>query len=379
MSYDIQIWSVRRVDIEAVLGDLTSWKADGDLWVFDRRGWQITVGTPDEVLAEDIPEDVSATLPGIRYLTELHLSPITASTSARKMLESVAKSIAKISHGVYHDCQTDELVTPKGVKRFIPVARNERFSLLELNWWFLNDDVLSRDGLSGLLDIFESLLPEALPRRYGLYEPPQHQLAALGRDHLLDFLVDNHDDSPVLYPTRPIMGLYVSFTRWHLDSRLGFRANRLSVECESTALDQPGWEEGLRRFWIEVSLYLKPFFSDVRTLNGYLRMGPTYGSDLETEVHPVRSWFWRGIPKELGHAAALGSPYIELWPEAAGFGRRHHELIILDSGSWTDGNKLEIKAPRGISQAWTPGYKNERGGWSVNWVEDYPEIWPFDR
>jgi hypothetical protein len=38
-----------------------------------------------------------------------------------------------------------------------------------------------------LLNLFQRTIPECLPRRYGLHEPPQFTLAKEGIDHLRQF------------------------------------------------------------------------------------------------------------------------------------------------------------------------------------------------
>lgn len=344
-----------------------------------RRNWQIVCGLPDEVEPEDVPEQVATSLPGIRYLTELVLEPLHAPESAKKEILAAARLIAKSSHGVVLDRQTDELTTPKGVKRFVPEVRSERFALLELDWWFQGDRIFTAEAMGRLLNIFATALPEALPKRYGSYEPPQHKLAEMGMDHLSNFLLENLDESLVLYPHRPFMGLTFSCTKEAQHPRLGFRCHRISLECEASAISQPGWQEGLRRLWLQVCRELKPFYSEVRTLNGYERIGATYGSDMKTEVHPIYSWFWRGIPRKLGHAIAVGNPYLNLWPEVVSKGQSHGEFVSLDAGEWTAGKDLTIQAPEGICQKWTPAYEKTKFGWSINWVKEYPETWPFER
>jgi hypothetical protein len=378
MSYHIQIWSIKRPDMKNSLPKSASWKKRGDCWALERRNWQIICGLPDRVLLEDIPQQVSSSMPGIEYFTEFVLEPISAPESAKMELLRVAGGVAKACHGVLFDRQTGELITPRGVKRFVPEARSERFALLELGWWFLNDTIFKPEGVDGFLDICMTLLPEILPRRYGLYEPPQYQLADEGCEHLSAFLLDHLDNSPVLYPNRPILGLSFACSREKQHPRLGFRCNRISVECEASVMEQPGWQEGLRRFWHRMCDHLSPFFSEVRTLNDYVRMGATYGSDMKTEVHPIRSWFWRGIPRELGHAVAIGAPYIDLWPNAQSEGQPRGNLFVMDAGPWVAGNNLTIEVPDGIRQKWTPEYTNVGVGWSINWVTEYPQMWPFE-
>jgi hypothetical protein len=378
VSFDVQVWSVRKPDAESLLAKTAPWTKQGNDWQLQSRQWQIVCTAPDNVLPEDLPDAVSLGLPGISFLTNLSLEPLGSSEAAKKELFRVATALAKASHGLVYDCQTDEISTPAGVKRFVPAARSERFALLELGWWFLGEQIFSGAGLDRLLDLFSKLLPEALPRRYGLYEPPQHQLADEGRAHLSEFLLKHLEDLPVLYASRPVMGLSFSCTKQGAHPRLGFRCNRISIEIEATTVNQPGWQEGLQRFWLAMCRELSPFYAEARTLNGFVRMGATYSSDIQTEIHPIRSWFWRGIPRELGHAIAIGKPYADLWPLAENEAQVVGDLLILDTGKWVAGNNLVLAPPEGIRQLWTPTYENvESGGRSIKWVTDYLSIWPF--
>lgn len=378
MSYDIQIWSVLQPEFLGLPLKSEVWKNHGDAWVLESHSWQIIASKADRVLPEDMPDGILSAIPGIQFCTELRLQPIDAPESAKKKLLQIAGSLAKASRGVFLDCQTDELVTPKGLKRFLPKARTERFASLELGWWFLDDHIFSKDGIDGLLNIVETLIPEALPRRYGLYEPPQFLLKEQDREHLLNFLVENIDESPVLYTTRPILELAFSCTREKHDPRLGFKANYISVACEASVIEKPGWQEGLRRFWLSVSSYLNVFYSEARTLKGYVRMGPTYGVDQKTEKSPIRSWFWRGIPEELGHAIVLGTPYKELWSEVSeDGGQKYENLLVMDCGKWTDENKLMLKIPNDIRQIHSPRHEFNSDALSDKWIDTYPVIWPF--
>ena len=379
MSYDLQVWSTNGPVLEEVLSSDSGWQGHTEIRTLERKTWQIVCDSSSRVLPEDIPAQVADCLPGISFLTDVVLEPINAPVSARKEALRTASRIAKSSHGIVFDKQTDELTTPRGVKRYIAAARPARFGVLKLGWWFLDDVMMSKAGVTGFLDILSTHMPEALPRRYGQYEPPKHLLAEEGREHLAMFLADKIDNSPVLYPHRPFVGLSIACTSERQHPRLGFRCNRLSIECEASVVAQSGWQEGLQRFWLAMCGYLRPFYSEARTLQGFVPMGATYGSDMQTDIHPIRSWFWRGIPRELGHAVAISAPYIELWPQAAAEGRWVGDFMVLDTGRWTDKNNLDVEAPDSIRQAWTPAYTNVRGGRSVNWVTEYPPAWPFER
>lgn len=141
--------------------------------LYSQRSWQISIHPSVRVLPEDIPAEVSPVLPGIGYLTELNLSPINAPESAKKFALRAASAIAKGSHGVVFDPQEDALVLPTGIRRYAKPAPDENASVMRFSWWFV-DGPLTENKFDGLLDALVADLPEAMPRRYGEFEPPQH-------------------------------------------------------------------------------------------------------------------------------------------------------------------------------------------------------------
>lgn len=117
MSIDLEMWSVERPDLMDFSQGKSKWElADG--WaVHAERGWQLVVETPEEVDSDEVPEEVSAESPGVRFLTQLRLEPIGAPDSAYKALQRVAKDLAKRSRGVIYDPQEDSVTLPSGVKK----------------------------------------------------------------------------------------------------------------------------------------------------------------------------------------------------------------------------------------------------------------------
>jgi uncharacterized protein YlzI (FlbEa/FlbD family) len=321
VSYDLNVWCVEApesFESPAIQG----------------RGWLVNA-TTNEVQAEDIPDEVITQLPGIKYVVELTLegaAPKAALTAAKQL----AKTIAKASRGIVEDPQRETFELPSGLKRFTPIKRAARapLSLLELSWWFAHADCREASFFDRLFDVVARVLPEALPRRYGECEPPKHELAKTGRAHLSKFLVEAGDSMTVMYPTRPAVGVSGSFVGAPGVARIGgerhFRCNRFSIEVDHAMLSQPGWELTLERAWRAISTELRPFYGDVRTLHGHVWMGRTYGGDGES--HPVRSWFWRGIPPRLGHAVVIGEPYLARWPQMQQ--RAESGLAFATTPSW---------------------------------------------
>lgn len=332
MSYDVEIWSAKPIPLPEALPEVEKWKPQCGAWVYSSRDWQLVVNPPLSVLPEDVPEDAGKLVPGIGYKTDLSLEPTDAPDRAYRLLSRVSKRLGKTAHGVVIDPQTDTISSPTGVKRYRPQPREEKFSIVELSWWFTKSPLLTSAGLHEFIGLLERMLPEALPKRYGLYEPPQHLYAETGKQHFVDVLQEH--DHVVWYPHRPV--LYVSLScslPWV--ARQGFRAYYVKVYVEAQALAQPGWSTALDTFWRTASHLIQPFYGDVRTLHGFVRMGATYAGDSATQSHPVVGPWWKGIPRSLGHAAVLGEPYLAHWPRFVEAAQAEKGLAFLSTNDWT--------------------------------------------
>jgi hypothetical protein len=349
--------------------------------VREGKTWQVVVWCPDRIEVEDVPPDVAAVLAGAAYFVNLSVEPITAPASARSLAWKTARAIAKATHGVVLDPQGGSVTTPAGVRRFVAQKRPARFSLLEMSWWFTDGPLLSQAGLDAFLDTLAKHLPEALPKRYGLYEPPQHRFAETGLDHFRDFLAQHAADGLVWYPHRPVMSVHVRASpQWGV-GRLGFACGYCSLAVEQTALRQPGWQALLGDLFARLSPAVRPFYGEVRTLAGFVPMGATYGSDMQTAVHPIGGGRWRGVPRDPGHACVCGPDYLSLWPAFRDEARIVDGLGFVGCEDWLQGGSvLDIvgTVPAEIAQRHTPSWrKHHSGGWSVDWNHEYPPRWPF--
>jgi hypothetical protein len=376
MSYDLNIWSVRPFD-PAYLKQRESWKQLSDnFWYWPGKGWQIALEASTRVEPEDVPEEVAGLLPGIGWLTELNLegdAPNAAMALARKS----AKEIAKAAHGVVDDPQEDSIITPAGVKRYVPPKGEKKFSVLSFSWWFMTDVLTKHEGREAFLDLLEKCLPEALPKRYGTFEPPEYKLEETGREHLEGFLGAHLDDIIVWYPQRPVTKVHVGCPNPAGGDAQGFRSNLLEIEIESAVLDQPGWKQALDRLWHEMTRLLEPIYGQVHTVHSRVRMGATVGMTaadflkIMNFAEITRSWFWRGIPRKLGHAVVLGREYQKLWPVFL----RH---AVMDGGfafattmSWeTDEDLGDVFGAAPNELVLLPGE-------GMGDKQEYPKVWPF--
>ena len=384
MSYDIQIWSTEKVTPDDELLTDENLLADGLGWVYRTNNWQIVIGQSNKVIDEDLPEGVEALLPGIQYVADIMLEPINAPKIAHSKLNSISKRMAKNSHGIILDQQLGTFQTPAGVKRYMPKKREERFSILVLSWWFNDGPLLTEEGLDRLISLMERKLPEALPRRYGQYEPPQHIYSSENKTHFLKFLSDNMETSVVWYPNRPVIGVYLFCSKQWGMKRQGFKSNYIKVLFESSVLEQPGWALSIRKFWKSASKIIQAYYGDVRTLNNAIRSRSSYSIDGKTDFHPVRGPWWKGIPSKIGHAAVIGDPYLSIWNRFVKSSEIDGNLAYISNEKWSgkrDLSKNISGVPRNIAQRNKPkmittkrhGYKSSH----VEWNKDYPSLWPF--
>jgi hypothetical protein len=366
MSYDLQIWSTNRPDLAELLAKYDFKPSDKDYY-YEAKDWQIVINAQSEVLDEDIPDQIMNILPGIKYLLQINLEPIGAPKKAVALTNKAAQEIAKLSTGVIVNPQEDTITTPKGVKRLVETERLQKIDIVELSWWMNHDQFTATDNLQKLVEAIEIYLPEALPKRYGSHEPPQLKYAS--KNDLVTFITKN-EGTIVWYPNYPVMNVHLAIPpkvgpiTWGGKPR--YRASYITLQLDAVVLNQSGWPLALKRFFREMSVLLNPFYGDIRVLRNYLRGRGTVWSNSDTEDHPIKSWWWRGIPKKAGLAIVLGDPLLEIWPEFAAKSKKVADLYIADD--YQDGSLLQLNqnlfvAPKGLTQP-----END----------EFPELWPFE-
>ena len=267
------------------------------------------------------------------------------------------------------------MITPAGVKRFVPAKKGENFSVLNFSWWFLSDALDGDAGREAFLGVLEKLLPEALPKRYGLWEPPQHHYEKTGRAHLLKFMAEHLEESMVWYPHRPVATFTVHHAKPLGASFQGFRSHHVEIEIEKEVLGQPGWPATLQRLWRGMPRLLRPIYGEVRTEGGFSRSGGAVWLDASmlNEGYPEtnRSWFFRGIPRKLGHAVVLGKEYQREWPEFLKQAEMDHGFALASTSDWANDEDLITQlggVPKRI--ALLPGE-------GMGQQQEYPPVWPF--
>lgn len=139
----------------------------------------------------------------------------------------------------------------------------------------------------------------------------------------------------------------------------------MAVEVDVNSLTQPGWQTALRTAWDRVSKVVQPFYGDVRTLRGYHRSRGRYWHVSGTQQHPVKAWWWKGIPPGPAHAIVVGEPYRSLWPLLASVAHDDSGLLFASTEDWSSSDDVFVTTGPPPDDVVQP----RMGG--------YPCIWPF--
>ena len=312
MSYDLKIWSSSKLqEGNRLLADAGYVNNEGIL-VREGPGWQVLIAKPVTVEAEDIPDVIMQSLPGISYMTDINIEPILAPDKIKKETLSLCIALAKEMKGLVEDPQEGSLKLASGIKKFsYGNSKGKDKSLISLIWYFGDILFYQSDKIDQFVNLLERYMPDALPRRYGEYEPPQYKYGETGKEHLIEFL--KKELSPVWYATKPFTHLFISVPdiekemQEHLNSNLinkdinpesfygkaqsKYRCGKIELQMLKEVFLQADWNLALKRLFLEMSKLLNPFYGEIIEEKPYMYM---------QKNGLVRSWWWRGIPRDLG-------------------------------------------------------------------------------
>lgn len=371
MSYDLRIYTIRKQNYKDLI-EKYDLKFNIDGFTQELNNSQIFVSNEIEIQEEDIPSQISQQLPGIQYLIECNLSPYTDNKKKTSELLKLAKQIAQNGYGVIENPQTDDFILPSGVKRVLEIEKTERFSILELSWWFNNNFFKSRENISQLLLEIEKSLPEALPRRYGLYEPPKEKFVNIAE--FTSYVSQNMSEGIVWYPSKPVIYVSLSVPPEIGPTDIGYRFGHFSIEIDSAVLSMPGWGITINRLFKNISQLLNPFYGDIHVFHNSIRKRTGAWSDSETESHPTSSWWWNGIPRISGLGLVIGEPLLE-------YVKTNREYLLLNNGCklFYKYNDKEIYQDLDLNNdILQPEIKQYEGFRVSGFDERYPKIWPFE-
>ena len=254
-----------------------------------------------EVTLDEIPADILLAMDGVRYLVHARLSDFefeSAIEYARKFAHKLAKSL----DGAVEE--TDRATVFCG-DTILPPQITEYTQMLTLSVWFSAEKKFT-DLYGDIISLFEKEFPYALPSRYGKEMPPATDYS--DKTAFIEFLSDT--PAPVWYARRPVTHVHVNDANRAEAKREGLRVNRISIRMPDALYEIEEWKFALRRLLKSLTLTVGGFFGQIcRGESG------------------VVSWWWQGVPLELGVACTFGEPYCSLIPDCAEKGEMIAESV----------------------------------------------------
>ena len=338
MSYDYRVYCSKKPDEDFVtefLTGRTGYECQGALGgqvgnclvernVRDTLVPAFTLDGPWGVEWEDIEESVAAVTLSPQWLVEISI-PAGAIGKDRTIAKSIGQAIAKRFEGALHDPQEDQVVWPKSRPRtYKAPAEEERIRLVNLEW-FLPFGVSADETALQVLAILRRYCPEAVPTRFGTFEPLQHKLEPGDDSGILavwrEVSEAPYGDSFFWKAKSPCFGGSVSYCDPRDDYRPAGaqRHVRLSVDFDGRALEaDPRWCESVVQLFVRFAADLAAHFAAGYVERNVIAKRSVWYDGESESVALMRSRWWVGIPSKPTWLAWYGKPYCDHFSGVAG-------------------------------------------------------------
>jgi hypothetical protein len=322
LSYDLAVFGSELPDLAdavnsegsavTVEGALEAVRASVSLIRQQRHGVEhvCEIDGPLEADDADAPEDVAAALLMCRWTVQISC-PSDLTKVGFKVVERVARRLADSGTGVVYDPQLDKIVWPRTPRtlRELPRRRNADVARVEIQW-LVARRLDARDG-HALLQTLRRICPEAVPKRFGDYEPMQGHLE---RDGDAAFATMWNGSAMLFWRGQfPCDHGFVSLSRgWgsalsraEREARTPILGGRKAVQVDSVSLqfwtdvvDDHRWLALLKRVFVTITGQLGCFFAA-----GYC------SPDTHREAVRLTGRYWLGIPDADLWLVWVGAPY----------------------------------------------------------------------
>ena len=249
-----------------------------------------------EVSREEIPTEILLSVDGISHLVHARLSNYEFE-SAEQYARKFALKLANSLDGAVEE--TDKAIV-FCTEKLLPPQITEFTPMLTLSVWFSCDKNFT-DLYEDIIALLEREMPFALPSKYGKSMPPDCDYS--DKNAFIEFLKDT--PAPVWYAQKPLTHVHINDANRAEAKRAGLRTNRISIRMPDALYEIEEWKFALRRLLKSLTQTVGGFFGQIcRGESG------------------VVSWWWQGVPLELGVACTFGEPYYSLIPDCAEKGER---------------------------------------------------------
>lgn len=329
MSYDLTIAAHQKPTREAIEAWATEQgfevvaAADGHSFTIRKAGrgdagYICEVWGPDPAEPEDFDEELAAACLSPKWMLQV-TTPYSMPKANFARARALARYIAEHSDGAAYDPQEERLLWPRGKQTRTPSRTTEQeTSMLTLEWFVAP----SRwpDAAARLISLLAPRCPEALPTRYGSWEPPPYRFDPVEPGPFVEFVARSEDGDGFWYASRPSFG--GSFIAPHADKRARpederFRIGKLEVSFDGNLIaTDERWREAIVDLFVRGAETFAAFFAAAQMEPGWTvsrnnRPRATAAMVQESE-HFLRGRLWQGLPPVPVWLSFYGEPYREL-------------------------------------------------------------------
>jgi hypothetical protein len=302
MSYDLAVFGTRSLTLGEVADVIRD--AQGlDVAEHDRgdpalvavRGKQqlycFTVEGPLRVEPEDVPEEITAVLLGATHMYTIMVEGSAAAAVPHAV--RFARRLAGAVEGAVQDQQIGEVWARGASRKVLLPARAALTDIVQIHWYALRRD-MPPDMAARYLAISRRHLPEALPRRFGSFEPFQYQLET-GGDQA--FIQAQKTGTSLLFFTSQPPCFGGSLAAGQATAH-GGPVSACGFDVDRSALHDRRWRGALKRLFTGFATESGSFFASaevVRNLS-WTRRGLGYGPAAERTTFVAPRGQWHGLP-----------------------------------------------------------------------------------
>jgi len=296
MSYDLLVYgcevdlSILRNALETA--DLIVDDYDAESWTVlrgKRRRYSFTVERPVRVESEDVPEEVTAAVLGPTRLVEVLVEGSAESEIPHAI--RAARRIAAAIDGAVLDPQTGTVFRGGRSRSAEPVERGY-VSVVEVHWYVRAQDGDRISAARAFVAAAKRHLPEALPRRYGSFEPLQKRWDDGGAEAFVAF-IEAEDDTVYIQGTAPIPNASIGRARQG-DSDVDAH----SLSMLAAPLEDERWRLSLERMFVEFAQAVDAVYASAEVVRGIEWSGRAlwFGSEAEDAIYLAGQGNWHGLP-----------------------------------------------------------------------------------
>jgi len=278
LSYDFELYTSRKLALEPP-------QTSG--------GCNIRVDGPDRAEDEDLPVNYLPILGKKRVLFRIHLEGDLTSLD-HAAVDNWLREIISDTKGVLIDLQTEQFETPTKSGQLAPHPDQSNDNGW-MSFYFENGDTFYESGFEKMLQEIANTMPEAIPARYGYYEPLQGRVED---GDVSDLVASFKNETDVFMKSKTPFGHIFTripckktFENYHPRHfvRREFLLGRVCFEISPKLFANPEKLERLKFLFERLCVTLDVVYAEIVQTDNW------------------SGWFWYGLPDNQAHTICVES------------------------------------------------------------------------